>query len=297
MSRVNPLPVALGAVLLLGSMGGAALASDGPSADPLIDPNPSASADTPTLEGTEWLLVKAALSGAYADIPAEVTATLIMADGLASGSGGCNEWSTSYVLDGPSLTFSDQIITTLMLCEGPGGDIETFYLADLAGVTSWAIDGTTLTLSNEAGPMLAFVPRADTGPTLDGEWTIVQYNDGHGALMAIDDGSAQLSFGNGHIGGTVGCNRFFGDFTQDADTITVGQLGSTEMYCEGLMDREAAVLASLQASTQVQVQDGGLVLLDAAGTVQLQLVPAGPVAPAPSGEPVDPDTPVSSPVG
>jgi hypothetical protein len=73
------------------------------------------------------------------------------------------------------------------------------------------------------------------------------------------------------------------------------------MYCEGLMEREAAVLASLEASTQVQTtDDGGLLLLDAAGTTQLHLAPLGPVppvAPAPSGEPVDPDAPVSSPAG
>jgi heat shock protein HslJ len=55
----------------------------------------------------------------------------------------------------------------------------------------------------------------------------------------------------------------------------VSQLGATEMYCDGLMDREAAVMASLMASTRVQAVDGGLVFLDAAGTIQLQLAPAG----------------------
>ncbi len=294
MSRVTPLPVALAALLLVGAMSGTALANDGPGADPLIDPNPNAG--TPTLEGTEWLLAKAQLSGAYADIPAEVVATLLMADGHAAGSGGCNQWSADYTLDGVNLTFGP-VGSTLMLCEGPGGDVETFFLADLESVRTWDITDATLTLSSDLGPVLSFVPRADTGPVLDGEWTIVQYNDGQGALVAIDDASAQLTIADGALSGTAGCNRFFGSLTQDAGTITVSQLGSTEMYCEGLMDREAAVLASLQASTQVQAQDGGLTLLDAAGTVQLELVAAGPLAPAPSGEPVDPDAPVSSPVG
>jgi hypothetical protein len=49
------------------------------------------------------------------------------------------------------------------------------------------------------------------------------------------------------------------------------------MYCEGLMEREQAVMASLMASTQVQADGTGLVLLDGAGTVQLRLVPAGDV--------------------
>ncbi len=273
MSHARPLPVVLGTLLLVGALGSTTLAADGPGADPLIDPDPSAG--TPTLEGTEWLLVKAALSGAYADIPPEVAATLLMVDGRASGSGGCNEWSTSYVLDGTSLTFSDQIVTTFKDCDGPGGQIETFFLADLPVVTGWSIDGTTLTLSGDTGPVLAFEPRAASGPVIDGEWVITQYNDGQGALVGIDDDSAQLAIAHGRIGGTAGCNQLSGSIVQDASSITVSQIGSTRMYCEGLMDREAAVMASLMASTQVQADGNGLVLLDGAGTVQLRLAPAG----------------------
>jgi putative lipoprotein len=271
MSRTRPLPVALGALLLVGAMGSAALA-----ADPLIDPNPNSSAGIPTLEGTEWLLVKAQLSGAYADIPDEVVATLLMADGQAGGSGGCNQWFAGYTLDGASLTFGD-IGSTLMLCAGPGGDVETFYFADLGSVRSWAIDGTTLTLSGDIGPVLAFEPRAASGPALDGDWLVVEYNDGQGSLVGVDDGSVQVSIAGSELTGNAGCNGFFGPIVQDASTITVGPIGSTEMYCEGVMEREAAVMASLQASTQVQVDGTGLVLLDGAGTVQVRLAPAGDV--------------------
>jgi heat shock protein HslJ len=277
MSRPAPLPVVLGAILLVGTLGGTVLANESPGADALVDPNPSTDPGALTLEGTEWLLVKAQLSGAYADIPADVGATLLMQDGRAGGSGGCNSWSTSYVLDGASITFSDQITTTLMMCAGPGGDIETFYLADLPGVTGWAIDGTTLILSNETGPVLAFEPRADSGPALDGDWVVTGYNDGKGAFVPVDDGSVRLTIADGHISGTAGCNRFMGPIRQDAQEITVGPLGRTEMFCEGLMDREDAVIASLQASTSVQASDGGLTFLDAAGTIQLQLASAGAV--------------------
>ncbi len=280
MSRTGPIPVVLGALLLVGAMGGTTLANDGPGADPLIDPNPNAT--VPTLEGTEWLLVKGQLSGAYADIPEEVVATLLMVDGQASGSGGCNQFSTSYVLDGSSLTFAPEIISTLLLCEGPGGEIETFYLADLPAVTSWEIAGTTLTLSGDTGPILAFEPRALSGPSIDGDWLVVEYNDGQGSIVAVDDGSVQVSIAAGQLTGNAGCNGFFGPIVQDASGITVGPIGSTEMYCEGLMDREAAVMASLQASTQVRVDGTGLVFLDDAGTVQIRLAPAGDL---PSEEP------------
>jgi putative lipoprotein len=276
MSRTGPLPVVLGALLLVGAMGGTTLA-----ADPLIDPNPNASAGIPTLEGTDWRLVKAQLSGAYADIPEEVVATLLMADGQAGGSGGCNQWFAGYTLDGSSLAFG-VVGSTMMMCEGPGGQVETFYFADLGSVRSWAIDGTTLTLSGDTGPVLAFEPGAAFGPAIDGDWLVVEYNDGKGSLVAVEDGSVQVSIANGELTGNAGCNGFFGTITQDGSTITVGQVGGTEMYCDGLMEREAAVMASLQASTQVQVDGTGLVLLDDAGTVQLRLVPAGDT---PSAEP------------
>jgi heat shock protein HslJ len=276
MSRTGPLPVVLGAFLLAGAMGGATLA-----ADPLIDPNPNASAGIPTLEGTEWLLVKSQLSGAYADIPADVVATLLMTDGQAGGSGGCNQWFAGYTLDGADLTFGD-IGSTLMLCEGPGGEVETFYFADLGSVRSWAIDGTTLTLSGDTGPVLAFEPRAASGPALDGDWLVVEYNDGQGSLVAVGDGSVHVSIAGGELTGNAGCNGFFGPIVQEASSITVGPIGSTEMYCEGVMEREAGVMASLEASTQVQADDTGLVFLDGAGTVQLRLAPAGD---APSAEP------------
>ena len=276
MSRTGPLLVLLGALLLVGAMGGTTLA-----ADPLIDPNPNASAGIPTLEGTEWRLVNAQLSGAYADIPEEVVATLLMADGQAGGSGGCNQWFAGYTLDGSSLTFG-VVGSTMMMCEGPGGQVETFYFADLGSVRNWAIDGTTLTLSGDTGPALAFEPGAAFGPAIDGHWLVVEYNDGKGSLVAVDDGSVQVSIADGELTGNAGCNGFFGTVTQDGSTITVGQVGGTEMYCDGLMEREAAVMASLQASTQVQADGTGLVLLDDAGTVQLRLVPAGDT---PSAEP------------
>jgi heat shock protein HslJ len=269
----------------MGAMTGTTLANDGPGADPLIDPNPNATVGAPTLEGTDWLLVKAQLSGAYADVPPEVVATLLMADGQAGGSGGCNQWFAGYTLDGESLTFGTPG-STLMLCDGPGGQIETFFLADLESVRTWQITGTTLTLSGETGPVLAFEPRAASGPVIDGTWLIVEYNDGQGSLVAIDDRAAELTITGSDLFGTAGCNRFMGSIAQDADTLAIGQIGSTEMFCEGLMEREAAVIDSLQASTKVRADGTGLVFLDDAGTVQIRLAPpltvSGPAGPSPA---------------
>ncbi len=271
--RPRPLALLTGAMLLTTMLGASALANDGPGASPL---GPDTSPGTMTSpEGITWRLAQARLSGAYAAIPAEVQATLHMADGLASGSGGCNQWSTSYVLDGASLTFAPEIITTLMLCEGPGGTVETFFLADLPAVASWAIDGTTLVLSADDGqPVLAFEPQA--APALDGQWLVTSYNDGQGQLVTIDDGAAILTIADGGLSGTVGCNQLHAGISQDGGVLTIGPVASTKMACEpALMEREAAVIAALEASTAVRsTADGGWELLDAAGTPQVIVAPA-----------------------
>jgi heat shock protein HslJ len=278
MTRFAPLPVALGAFLLVGAVTGTTLARESPSPSA---GTPQASG-APALEGTDWLLTNARLSGAYAQIPAEVVATLRMEGGQAAGSGGCNQWSAPYTLDGQALSFG-AITSTLMLCEGPGGQVETFYFADLAGVTRWSIEGTTLTLTSDDGdPILAFEPRA--GIALDGVWTITDYNDGQGSVVAIRDGSARVTIADGQLSGTAGCNQFGGPITQDGGAVTIGPLASTEMACQPheLMTREAAVMAALEASTAVQQADAGLTFLDAASTLQVHLAPAAG-APSPSG--------------
>ena len=77
------------------------------AADPSPAASPAASgapAGVP-LEGTTWQLTNLRLSGAYAPVPLGALTTLTLKDGTASGSGGCNQYSGPYTLDGDSLTF------------------------------------------------------------------------------------------------------------------------------------------------------------------------------------------------
>ena len=87
-------------------------------------------------------------------VPLDVDATLLLQDGQASGSGGCNTFNGTYVLDGTSLTFGDEISTTLMLCEEAVQAVEDAYLAALPEVAGWAISGGVLTLTDDVGTVL-----------------------------------------------------------------------------------------------------------------------------------------------
>ena len=107
-------------------------------------------------EGTEWTLTAwyDEELGEMVPVPYEVEPTLLLLDGTASGSGGCNQFSGDYELDGGSLTFSDQLSVTLALCDDPAQSIEDAYLASLNEVDGWLIDEGVLELTDSFGTVI-----------------------------------------------------------------------------------------------------------------------------------------------
>ncbi len=76
------------------------------------------------------------------------------------------------------------------------------------------------------------------------DWDLVTYGD----QMPVPDAVPTIQFTETEINGSTGCNNFFGGYTQDGASISIAQMGSTMMACEGLMEQEAAILQMLQAA-------------------------------------------------
>lgn len=78
------------------------------------------------------------------------------------------------------------------------------------------------------------------------------------ALFNIESGS--ITFSDGSLSATVGCNNVFGSAELtigDPSTITLsGPLASTKMFCEGLMEAEAALISILEGEFLSIVGDG-----------------------------------------
>lgn len=142
------------------STGGALLMTDA-AGDTILEFTPADAAPMPVdaIEGIAWQLSEYLVGGdAVASVPVGVIVTLLLEDGIAGGSGGCNDYSADYTLDGSSLTFGP-VTSTLMLCDGPGGEVEAVYLAALPLVTGWFGDGGGLTLTDADGQaLLRFLP-------------------------------------------------------------------------------------------------------------------------------------------
>jgi heat shock protein HslJ len=79
-------------------------------------------------------------------------------DGTLAGNVGCNGFGGDYNVEGNNIVFG-QIISTLMFCEGPVGEQETFTLNVFVESASFALDGNTLTITSADGSSAVVLER------------------------------------------------------------------------------------------------------------------------------------------
>ena len=267
MSRLKAILGPLAATLLLAATTAAATTAVAATDD----------ADAVGLTGIDWTLVSITLDGASTEVPSDVGASLLLEDGQATGSSGCNQFISSYVTDGDLLSFGP-IATTRMLCEGPGGDVESAYLAVLPSVAYWALaeDGRLVLSDGSGAELLAYT--AGAGGIEGVTWLLREQaiDDAMGAVPP--EVTVSLLLERGVAGGTGGCNRYFADYEIDGDSITFGVIGSTMMACpEPQSSIEATYLANLgDASTWAS--DGATLSFADAGGATLLVYEAAPAA-------------------
>ncbi len=224
------------------------------------------------LAGTGWTLTT--LGGAAPLADTEVTANF-GEDGRLSGSDGCNRFSTSYTVDGDSITIAPNGASTMMACPEPVMKQAQAFMTALNSAATYAVDGTTLTLKDSSGTAVATFDAVSTD--LAGtSWTVTSYNNGKQAVVGVlADTALTMLFGDsGQISGAGGCNNYSGSYKSDGvSSIEIGPLMSTMMACadpEGVMDQETAFLAALQAATVYTINGSTLEMRDAEGALQVQ---------------------------
>lgn len=113
--------------------------------------------ETTSPEGLEWHLMGYAVEGEVGLAPWSIDATLVLQDGTATGSTGCNSFSGTYLIDEEKLTFDPTFTLTRLACPADRTALEDAYLADLPRTASWAIEDGTLRLADASGePLLDF---------------------------------------------------------------------------------------------------------------------------------------------
>ncbi len=87
-------------------------------------------------------------------------------------------------------------------------------------------------------------------------WALDSYLAAEGEMAAVLPGvEIMAQFQEGQVVGSAGCNSYFGSYEVDGDSLTIGALGATEMYCgpEEVMDQEGAYLAALGSASSYSI--------------------------------------------
>jgi len=112
-------------------------------------------------------------------------------------------------------------------------------------------------------------PIATPSPIV-GEWDLISYNNGKGAIETVIIGSeVTANFqANWIVAGSGGCNQYSAGYTTTASNgITISQPTTTLMACaNNVMQQETQYLSLMQKATKFEIAGDQLSLFDSAGT-------------------------------
>jgi heat shock protein HslJ len=126
-------------------------------------------------------------------------------------------------------------------------------------VTTVPVPATTMPVPTATTPL--------TDPALNGTWNLKGAMVGGGTEPRITNVQITITFNNdGTLTGFGGCNNYFGSYTLTGQTskfgktITIGGLGSTQMYCAETSDLELTYLNLLRSSMAYSITNDKLLL-------------------------------------
>lgn len=105
-----------------------------------------------------------------------------------------------------------------------------------------------------------------TPTSLEGSsWILVEIN----GQPVLADPLVTLSFKDGQLGGTDGCNHYGGSYTAQGSQLTIGKdIFSTMMACEeDIMQQASAYITALTNALQYKISGKSLKLIDGNGAV------------------------------
>jgi heat shock protein HslJ len=200
------------------------------------------------LEGATWRLEELAGAQSAALAQLERPVTMRLESGRLSGFAGCNNFSGSYAVDGDQLKIGP-VASTQMACPEPGSSVETAFHAALSGTVRYAVDGDAMTATTASGATLRF--RREPPPQLAGvNWKVTSFNNNrHAVVGVLGESNITMSFEDGKVAGSAGCNHFHGAYSTEGSKLEIGPLATTRRACEApLMNQEREFLAALSSA-------------------------------------------------
>ena len=196
-------------------------------------------------------------------------------DGGISGNAGCNNYfGTFKAAEDGSFSIDGPLGSTLMFCEAFMDD-ETAFLTALQSADAFSFNESgqlVINFSDSADgyDFMVFVNQKSV-PFLSTGWVLSSLVTPDGEIAIPPVSAPVIIFPeDGNMAGNSGCNQFSSEFTSGEGTISIGEIATTMMYCEGVMDVEAGFTAGLAQVTRYEItRDRRLVLSDAQYTTVL----------------------------
>jgi len=226
-------------------------------------------------ERGNWALVSYgdALNPTVVEPDTYVTINFSPSDDQVSGSGGCNNYFTTYTADDDfNLTINSPLGSTMMACE-VGMEQETMFLGALETVTGYNIteDGHLL-LTYDSGVVydeqLEFIPET---PLMDTIWVLAAYGDPNDLTFSEPGVMTTAIFSaDGNLSGNTGCNNYAAGYQTEEMQLSVSLPVMNLMACENGMAQEQAFLQLLGTAQNYRLGIEALEISNADGTQVLR---------------------------
>lgn len=227
--------------------------------------------DAPSLDGTAWVL--SSLPGRTL-VPGEKP-TLRFDGGRASGTDGCNRYTTAYTSTGARLKFDAAGAATMMACAPEIMDQARAFTASLEATRSYRVGEGGLQLLGQDGAVLASLA-AQSQALAGTSWRVTGYNNGRQAVVSVlAETQLTLVFAaDGRVSGSAGCNNFMGTFTVSGSSLQFGPAATTRMMCPqpGVMEQEQQFLKALETVATVRQEGNRAELRTADGALAASLL-------------------------
>jgi heat shock protein HslJ len=225
------------------------------------------------LENTPWILRSFAQQENLDSLlnVFQITANFNAKDGKLSGLAGCNNYFTSYSVDGDQLAVSMPIGATRMMCPDPQMALEDAYFAAMEGIGSYEVTDNTMEISNTDGNLL-LVFQVDPFTlseafTREGLANISYLNEfAESGIVQLVDGIHRQPVVKGSATDLVVMltnHAVFGDFTgdgaEDAVVVLVSQSGGSGSFYDLIVVRKQGEtlsnIARIQLGDRVQIKN------------------------------------------
>ena len=227
-----------------------------------------AAAQAASFVGVPWVLAGGLDVEGWERAPPSAT----FAGGTVGGSTGCNRYTAPFTVDGDALEIGT-IASTRIACPPPADAVERAYLHALRQVAHWRSDDASLVLLDEnERNLLRYEPATPIG-----SWDATAIQTGEALASPLPGTKVTATFAvDGTLSGSAGCNTYRSSYTTDRGRIQIAPPVATRKACatpEGVMEQEAAYLATLPTAVRYRLDGDSLALLRPDGTYVASFAP------------------------